>query len=65
MHLCVNKSLGLISSYIMISPKGTDKLFQGKEFEDILDWTKRLEMASKVHGNDEVKLFKITKPGLV
>jgi len=31
----------------MINLKGMDKLFWGKEFEDILDWTKRLEMASE------------------
>jgi hypothetical protein len=48
----------------MISPKGMDEVFWGKEFEDILDWRKRLEMASKVCGYDEVKLFKIVKLNL-
>ncbi len=38
--------------------------FQGKEFEDVLDWMKWLEMASKVHGYDEVKFFKIVKLNL-
>lgn len=64
LHLCVNKSLGLISSCIMNSPKGMDGLLWGKEFKDIMDWIKRLEMASKVRGYDEVKLFKITKLNL-
>jgi len=45
----------------MTSPKGMDELLWGKEFENILDWTKRLEMAFKVQGYDEVKLFKIAK----
>jgi hypothetical protein len=48
----------------MTSPKGVDELLWGKEFEDILDWIKRLEMASKVHGYDELKLFKIAKLNL-
>jgi hypothetical protein len=48
----------------MTSPKGMDEVFWGKEFEDILDWRKRLEMASKVCGYDEVKLFKIVKLNL-
>jgi hypothetical protein len=48
----------------MTNPKGMDKLFWGKEFEDILDWTERLEMASKVRGYDEIKLFKIAKHNL-
>jgi hypothetical protein len=38
-----------------------DKLVWGKEFEDILDWTERMYMASKVWGYDEMKLFKIAK----
>lgn len=45
----------------MINYKGMDKLLWGKEFEDILDWTKRLQMASEVYRYDEVNLFKITK----
>lgn len=61
LHLCSNKSLGLINSYIMTSPKGMDEFFWGKEFENILDWIERLEMAFEVHGYDEVKKFKIEK----
>jgi hypothetical protein len=38
-----------------------DELFWGKEFENILDWTMRLKMASDVRGYDEVKLCKIVK----
>ncbi len=41
-----------------------DELFCGKEFENILDWTKRLEMASEVRGYDEMKLCKIVKLNL-
>jgi hypothetical protein len=54
----------LISEYIMTNPKGMDKFVWGKEFEDILDWTERLEMASKVRGYNEIKLFKIVKLNL-
>ncbi len=54
----------LINEYIMTSPKGMDKLFWGEEFEDILDWTKRLKMASEVQGYNEVKLFKIARLNL-
>jgi hypothetical protein len=36
-----------------------DELFQGKEFEGVLDWTKKIKMASEVQGYDELKLFKI------
>jgi hypothetical protein len=45
----------------MTSPKGMDEFFWGKEFENILDWIERLEMAFEVHGYDEVKKFKIEK----
>ncbi len=48
----------------MIRLKGMDKLFQGKEFENISDWTKRLEIVFEVRGYDEVKLFKISKLNL-
>ncbi len=44
----------------MMSPKGMDELFWGKEFEDVTNWTERLEMATEVCGYDEIKLFKIT-----
>lgn len=46
---------------MMTSLKGRDKLFWGKEFEDVLDWMECLEMAFEVCGCDEMKLFKITK----
>jgi hypothetical protein len=39
-----------------------DDLLWGKEFKDILDWIKRLEMASKVY--DEFFFKKITKHNL-
>ncbi len=45
----------------MTSPKGVDELFWGREFEDVHDQVERLEMAPKVHGIDELKLFKIGK----
>jgi hypothetical protein len=32
----------------MTSPKGMDELLWGKEFEDVHNWSKGLEMASKV-----------------
>ncbi len=41
-----------------------DDLFQGKEFLDVHDQVKRLEMATKVKGIDEQKLFKIGKLNL-
>jgi hypothetical protein len=43
----------------MVSLKGTDKLFWGKEFEDVLDWTKRLKIALKMQRYDELFLKKI------
>jgi hypothetical protein len=43
--------------------KSMDKLFW-KEFENVLDWTKRLKMAFKVRSYDEIKLFKIIKLNL-
>ncbi len=46
---------------MLTNPKGMDELFWNKEFEDVLNWTKRLEMASKVQGYDEIKLFKIIR----
>jgi hypothetical protein len=30
----------LIFVYMMTNPKGMDKLFGGKEFEDVVNWTK-------------------------
>jgi hypothetical protein len=38
----------------MVSLKGTNKLFWGKEFEDVLDWTKRLKIALKMQRYDEL-----------
>jgi hypothetical protein len=49
---------------MMTSPKSMDKLFWGKEFENVLDWMEWLEMAFEVHGCDEMKLFKIAKLNL-
>jgi hypothetical protein len=45
----------------MTSPKDMDELLWGKEFEAIHDWVERLEMATKVRGIDEQKMFKIGK----
>ncbi len=47
--------------FMLTNPKGMDELFWNNEFEDVLNWTKRLEMASKVQGYDEIKLFKIIR----
>jgi hypothetical protein len=46
---------------MITSLKSMDKLFWGKEFEDILDWMEWLEMAFEVCECDEMKLFKIVK----
>ncbi len=46
---------------MITSLKDMDKLFWGKEFEDVLDWMEWLEMAFEVCGCDEMKLFKIAK----
>jgi len=48
----------------MISPKGMDELFWDKDMEDVFDWTKRLQMATKVKELDEDKFFKIAKLNL-
>jgi hypothetical protein len=48
----------------MTSLKGMDELFWGREFEDVHDWVEGLEMATKVHRIDELKLFKIGKLNL-
>jgi hypothetical protein len=37
-----------------------DKLFYIKEFEDVIDWIERLEMAIEVRNYNEIILFKIT-----
>lgn len=41
-----------------------DELFWGKEFEDVHDWVKRLEMAIEVCEIDELKLFNIGRLNL-
>jgi hypothetical protein len=46
---------------MLTNPKGINELFWNKEFEDVLNWTKRLVMASKVRGYDEIKLLKIVR----
>ncbi len=43
-----NYGLSLICVCMMSSPKGMDNLFWGKEFEDVVDWIKWLEMALEV-----------------
>ncbi len=43
----------------MTSPKGMDELFWHKEFEDVHEWVKRLEMPIEVCVIDELKLFNI------
>jgi hypothetical protein len=43
----------------MTSFKGMDKLLWVREFEDVVNWVERLEMATKVRNYDEIKLFKI------
>jgi hypothetical protein len=48
----------------MINPKGMDKLFWGKDMEDVFDWTKRLQMVRKVKELDEDKFFKNAKLNL-
>ncbi len=47
--------------FMLTNPKGMDKLFWNKEFEDVLNWTNRLAMASKVRGYDEIKLLRIVR----
>jgi len=49
---------------MITSLKSMDKLFWGKEFEDILDWMEWLEMGFEVCECDEMKLFKIVKLNL-
>jgi hypothetical protein len=36
----------------------------GRKFENVHDWVERLDMALKVRGIDELKLFKISKVNL-
>jgi hypothetical protein len=37
----------------MMSPKGMNELFKGRELEDVHDWVEHLEMAMKVKWIDE------------
>jgi hypothetical protein len=55
-----HRGSGYIGYLKMTSPKGRMNFF-GKEFENVHNWSKRLEMAFEVQGYDEVKLFKIVK----
>jgi hypothetical protein len=48
----------------MISLKGMDEFFYSTELDDVHDWVERLEIATKVRGIDEQKLFKIGKLNL-
>ncbi len=45
----------------MTSPQGMDKLFWGREYEDVSDWAKRLTMVAEVRDLNVDKLFKIAK----
>jgi hypothetical protein len=42
----------------MVSFKGMDKRFWGKEFEDVLDWTKRLKMALEMQKMTNLSFLK-------
>ncbi len=49
----------------MISLKGMDELFCGTKLDNVHhDWVERLEIAAKVKGIDEQKLFKIGRLNL-
>jgi len=48
----------------MISPKSMDELCWGIELEDVHDWVEKLELATKVRGIDEQKLFKVGRLNL-
>ncbi len=49
----------------MTNPKGMDKLFWGKDMEDVFDWIhQKLQMAAEVKELDEDKFFKIAKLNL-
>jgi hypothetical protein len=41
-----------------------DKLFWGRDHEDVLDWAERLSMAAEVHDLNVDKLFKIARLNL-
>jgi hypothetical protein len=45
----------------MISPKGMDELFWGKDMEDVFCWMERLQMVAKVKELNENKFSKIAK----
>jgi len=48
----------------MTSPQGMDKLFWGREYEDVSNWAERLTMVAKVRDLNLDKLFKIVKLNL-
>jgi hypothetical protein len=48
----------------MISPQGLDKLFWGRDHEDVNVWAKHLTMATEVRDFNDDKLFKIAKLNL-
>jgi len=48
----------------MTSPQGMNKLFWGRNHEDVNDWAERLTMAAKVRDLNVDKLFKIAKLNL-
>lgn len=48
----------------MTSPKGVDETFSGKEYEDVYDWTERLQMAAEVRDYTPDKLFKVARLNL-
>ncbi len=48
----------------MTSLKGINEFFWRKEFEDVHDQVKRLEMVIKVCGIDELKIFNIGRLNL-
>lgn len=43
----------------MTNPKSMDEQFLRKDLEDVFDWAKMLQMATKVQDYDEEKLFKL------
>jgi hypothetical protein len=45
----------------MISPKGMDELFWGKDMENVFCWMERLQMVAKVKELNENKFSKIAK----
>ena len=48
----------------MTSPKGIDETFSGKEYEDVYDWAKTLQMAAEVRDYTSDKVFKVVRLNL-